>query len=82
MKTLLEHSIEMDDPFLRLVDFKWLMIGLGWRVDLSRFLRDPAYACVCVQRGLASDSELLRQCSIELPTPPLLGIAIEDERPW
>lgn len=68
MKTLVEHTIEMDGPFLRLVDFKWLMIGLGWRIDISRFLRDAAYARECLQRGLASESELLRQCSVELGT--------------
>jgi hypothetical protein len=42
------------------------MTGLGWRVDLSRLQRDMAYANECVQRGLASDSNLLRQRSVGL----------------
>jgi len=57
---------EGEDTFLNLVDFKWLMAGLGWWVDLSRLQRDAAYAGECVQRGLASGSELLRQRSVEL----------------
>jgi len=57
---------EADDTFLTLVDFKWLMAGLGWWVDLTRLQRDAAYAGECVQLGLASGSELLRQRSVEL----------------
>lgn len=40
---------------LNLVDFKWLMAGAGWWVDLSR-----------LQRALKSGSELLRKRSVEL----------------
>ena len=59
-------ELSPDDGLLRLVDFKWLMAGLGWRVDLTRLQRDTAYAAQCVQRGLASGSDLLRQRSVEL----------------
>src|SRR6202008_4291621 len=52
--------------FLDLVDFKWLMAGRGWWVDLSRLQRDVTYAGECLQRGLSSGSELLRQRSVEL----------------
>jgi hypothetical protein len=66
MNATLEQAIEEDGSFLDLVDFKWLMTGLGLRVDLSRLQRDMAYARDCMQFGLASDSNLLRQRSVEL----------------
>ena len=54
------------DSFLNLVDFKWLMAGVGWWVDLSRLQSDRAYMEECLQRALRSDSELLRTRSVEL----------------
>jgi hypothetical protein len=55
-----------DDIFLNLVDFKWLMAGVGWWVNLSRLQSDLGYIDECLQRALKSDSELLRRRSIEL----------------
>lgn len=52
--------------FLKLVDFKWLMAGAGWRVGLSRLQSDSSYINECLQRALASDSELLRERGNEL----------------
>lgn len=66
MNTMPEQAPQEDDTFLNLVDFKWLMAGLGWWVDLSRLQRDTAYAGKCVQHALASGSELLRQRSAAL----------------
>jgi hypothetical protein len=67
MNAMLEQAIEEDGTFLRLVDFKWLMACLvGRRIDLSRLQRDIDYARECVQLGLASNSNLLRQRSVEL----------------
>jgi hypothetical protein len=57
---------ERDDILLDLVDFKWLMAGVGWWVNLSRLQSDRAYIDECLQRALRSDSELLRQRSTEL----------------
>lgn len=57
---------EGNDIFLNLVDFKWLMAGVGWRVDLSRLQSDMAYIDQCLQRALRSDSALLRERSVEL----------------
>lgn len=59
-------SPRADDGLLAMVDFKWLMAGLGWRVDLTRMRRDAAYLGECVQRGLASESTLLRERSVDL----------------
>ena len=69
---------ETDATLLDLVSFKWLMAGRGWRVDLSRLCEDANYAGACVQRGLDSDLELLRQRSVELR--PLLSISRSDVR--
>ena len=55
-----------DDGLLTMVDFKWLMAGLGWRVDLTRMRRDAGYLGECARRGLASDSPLLRERSADL----------------
>ena len=55
-----------DDGLLTMVDFKWLMAGLGWRVDLTRMRRAAAYLGECAQRGLASESALLRERSVDL----------------
>lgn len=57
---------EGDEHLLALVDFKWLMVGLGWRIDLSRLCRDAAYLGECARLGLTSDLPLLRQHAAEL----------------
>ena len=57
---------ERSDRFLNLVDFKWLMAGVGWWVDLSRLQSDKAYVDECLQRALRSDSELLQKRSVEM----------------
>ena len=66
MNALSARAPVSDHTFLDLVDFKWLMAGLGWWVDLSRLQRDVAYAGECLKRGLSSGSELLRQRSVDL----------------
>ena len=60
------NTAPIEDPegshrFINLVDFKWLMAGMGWWVDLSRLQSDKAYASACIQNALTSGSELLRQ---------------------
>ncbi|NDZ18859.1 hypothetical protein C7T35_39525 [Variovorax sp. WS11] len=57
---------EGSDRFLKLVDFKWLMAGIGWWVDLSRLQSDEAYIEECLQRALRSNSELLQARSVEM----------------
>ncbi len=75
MNTMPEQISQDDETFLKLVDFKWLMAGLGWWVDLSRLQRDTAYAGECVQNALATGSELLRQRSMALLPLATLGRA-------
>ena len=65
------NTARIEDPegshrFINLVDFKWLMAGMGWWVDLSRLQSDKAYLDECMQRALTSDSELLRKHSAEM----------------
>lgn len=57
---------EGSNRFLNLVDFKWLMAGMGWWVDLSLLQSDKGYVDECLQRALTSDSELLRKRSVEM----------------
>lgn len=55
-----------DSALLDLVSFKWLMAGCGWRVNLSRMQRDPAYVKACALCGLESGHALLEQRSAHL----------------
>ena len=66
MDATAEDTLACDTMFLDLVDFKWLMAGLGWWVDLSRLRRDIGYADACARRGLSSDSPVLQRRSREL----------------
>jgi hypothetical protein len=66
MTAMLTKRPEGSASFLDLVDFKWLMAGVGWWVDLSRLQRDGAYMDECLQRALGSGSWLLRKRSMEL----------------
>jgi hypothetical protein len=57
---------DSDTELLDLVTFKWLMAGIGWRVDLPRLRADADYARVCAQRGLESGQWLLGERAAEL----------------
>jgi hypothetical protein len=48
------------------VDFKWLMSGQGWQVDLPRFQSDPSYAAGLLRFALASPSFALRESAASL----------------
>jgi hypothetical protein len=69
METVITPApLSQDEVFVDLVSFKWLMAGLGWRVDLTRMRRDTAYARECAVRGLSAppSSSLLQQRSRNL----------------
>ena len=55
-----------DPELLELVAFKWLMAGIGWRVDVPRLRKDADYARVCAQRGLESGHPVLSEHAAEL----------------
>ena len=67
-------GLEMDDVLLDMVDFTWLRAGGGWWVNLLRPQSDSTCIDDCLQRALRSDSELLRERSIEL-LEERLGVA-------
>ncbi len=46
------------------VDFKWLMTGIGYWIDVVRLRMDPIYANACLQNALKSDCEPLRRCAV------------------
>jgi hypothetical protein len=51
------------ESLLLFVDFKWLMRGIGWCVDVGRLREDAAYAQGCILRALASNRPLLQACA-------------------
>ena len=48
------------------VDFKWLMAGHGWDIDMARLGVDPAYAAKLVDWAMRSDSPALRESAAKL----------------
>jgi hypothetical protein len=53
-----------DDDRLLLVDFKWLMAGLGVWIDLTRWRHDAAYARECVAQGFeCTNHRVVHQCA-------------------
>jgi len=61
MNPTLEQASRDCRSFVDLVDFMWLMAGVGWRVNLTRLQRDKSYADQCLQRAMSSGSQLLRE---------------------
>ena len=62
--------------WLQLVDFKWLMAGIGWWVDLTRWQHDETYARGCLARALQSNHEVLRRLASDIAEHhPALGRA-------
>lgn len=45
------------------VDFKWLMAGQGWWINLQRLNCDPSYAAGILRSALASPCIALRECA-------------------
>jgi hypothetical protein len=48
------------------VNFKWLLAGLGWWIDMTRFHTDIPYATHFLELAKASDSSALRDCAASL----------------
>ena len=71
----LDH-VPSGQGFVDLVDFKWLMAGVGWWVNLSRLQKDAAYAHDCLQRALCSGLPLLRERGAALLGQPRALIAL------
>ena len=61
MNTMQIDVPQRDDGFLNLVDFKWLMAGQGWWVNLTRLQRDKEYLRECLTRAMQTRSDLLRE---------------------
>ena len=51
---------------INLVDFKWLMTGIGLRINLTRLQSDRNYGCMCLAAALRSGSLLLREHAAKL----------------
>jgi hypothetical protein len=48
------------------VNFKWLLAGLGWWIDMTRFHSDIPYATHFLALAEASSSPTLRDCAASL----------------
>lgn len=48
------------------VNFKWLLAGLGWWIDMTRFHTDIPYATHFLELAEASNSPALRDCAASL----------------
>jgi hypothetical protein len=59
-------TVDKRGLMLEEVNFKWLMAGMGWWVDMSRFRRDPVYASHYLNLAKASESIELRNCAAQL----------------
>lgn len=56
-------NFEIPEALLAEVDFKWLMAGHGWHVDMTRFGEDTAYAARMLDWAKQSNSQALRTCA-------------------
>jgi hypothetical protein len=66
MNAMHRQGPDGNDSFLKLVEFKWLMAGVGWWVDLTRLQRDGSYGDECLQRAMSSGSLPLQAHGAEL----------------
>ena len=62
MKTRTEERLVLLDE----VNFKWLLAGLGFWIDMVRFHTDPTYANHVLDLAEASDSLALQNCAASL----------------
>lgn len=53
-------NFDIPETLLAEVDFKWLMAGQGWWVDVPRFDQDTSYAAQLLHCAMESDSATLR----------------------
>ena len=69
MQSQPEHPVRVHNPgfdadgrglLLEEVNFKWLLAGLGWWIDMSRFHTEASYATRFLELAKASDSIALR----------------------
>ena len=56
-------NFEIPDALLAEVDFKWLMAGHGWHVDMVRFGEDLVYTARLLDWAMRSNSQALRACA-------------------
>ena len=59
-------AVDMRAALIAEVDFKWLMAGHGWDIDMARLGVDPVYAAKLVDWAMRSDSPALRESAAKL----------------
>lgn len=61
-----DQAMSMPDEglvLLKEVDFKWLMVGLGWWIDTARLHNDPTYATHLLDLVETTQSAALKDCA-------------------
>lgn len=56
-------SADAQGLLLTEVDFKWLMAGQGWWINLQRLHCDPSYAARILRSALTSPCAAVRECA-------------------
>jgi hypothetical protein len=54
------------EDMLLLVDFKWLMAGMGWWVNMTQWHTDAQYAERCLASASSSANACLKQRALEI----------------
>ena len=75
MIATLDSNSDRSGAFVDLVDFKWLMAGMGWWVSLTRLQCDGAYVDECLHNALATRSDLLQKHGAQLLGLDRAGVA-------
>ena len=66
MNTATFADLQQLPDLVVIIDFKWLMAGVGVRVHVERLQCDRDYAAVCLGQGAASHIPALRDCARHL----------------
>jgi hypothetical protein len=66
MNTATFADLQQLPDLIVIIDFKWLMAGVGVRVHVERLQGDRDYAAVCLGQGAMSHIPALRDCARHL----------------
>lgn len=73
------HQQAPHTSLVDIIDFKWLMAGIGHKVHVERLQTDPAYALACLGCGAQSRVPALRAASRRLARH--MGVSLPDAPP-
>ncbi len=74
------HAADTSCPppsLVDLVDFKWLMLGEGHRIDVERLRTDAHYAGNCLSLAAASATSMLREAGQRIGRTLQVGLPLD-----